>query len=106
MANVINSFTAAGQSASFRPNVCARSTNSGAFNIVLTGSGVGSIQLERSFDDGTTWCPIYAGGTQLYQWSYAGSNLSETAEEIEAAVIYRLNCTAWTSGAIAYRLSR
>lgn len=106
MANVTGSFTATGQSATFAPRVAPRDTNSGAFNIALSGTGVASIQLEKSFDNGTTWCAVYAGGTQLYQWSYNSSNLTESAEETESGVLYCLNCTAYTSGTVNYRISQ
>lgn len=104
MANVTGSFTATGQSASFQPIIRDRSW--GQFNIALTGTGVASIQLERSFDGGSNWCQMYAGGTQLKTWSYAGTNLSEISEESERNVTYRLNCTSYTSGTISYRLSQ
>lgn len=106
MANVTGSFTATGQSASFKPRVDARSTFGGQFNVSLTGTAVGSVQLEASFDNGTTWCEILAGGAQIYAWTYDGTNLTERAEECEQGVIYRLNCTAYTSGTISYRLSQ
>lgn len=76
------------------------------FNILLTGSGVGSIFLERSFDDGVTWVGVYAAGTQLYSWSYSGSPISETAEDPESNTYYRLRCTALSSGTINYRIGQ
>lgn len=91
-------FGAAGQSGSI--------TLDGEFNITLTGTAVAAVQLEKSFDGGTTWCAIFAGGTQLYQWSYSSSNFSETAEELEAGVRYRLNCTSCSSGTLNYRISQ
>jgi hypothetical protein len=105
MANVTGSFTATGQSASFTPRVATRDTQSGNFSVWLSGTAVASVQLEASFDNGTTWCQIYAGGSQLYVWSYNSVNLKEAVEECEQGVIYRLNCTAYTSGTLAYRLS-
>lgn len=101
---VISTFTATGQSAAFKPVI--RGLAWGAFNIVLTGTAVATVQLERSFDSGVTWSGRFAGGVQLYVWSYAGTNISETAEEVEAGVRYRLNCTAYTSGTVTYRLSQ
>lgn len=106
MANVTGSFTATGQSASFIPFISDRSTKAGVFNIALTGTGVAAIQLEKSFDNGTTWCQLYGGGTQLYQWAYNSVNLSEQATESEQGVIFRLNCTGFTSGTINYRISQ
>lgn len=108
MALVTGTFTATGQSASLNPYASARSTTN-AFNIVLWGTAVATVALERSFDNGTTWVKLYAGGTQLYRWVYDGStlvNISETAEEPEQGVLYRLNCTAYTSGTLSYRISQ
>lgn len=97
---VSGSFTATGQSGGFRV------APGGEFNISLTGTAVASVQLERSFDEGVTWCALYAGGVQLYVWSFSSTNLSEIAEEPERGVLYRLNCTAYTSGTLNYRLSQ
>jgi hypothetical protein len=97
---VSGSFTATGQSPHFPTQ------NGKVFSIALTGTAVGSVQLEKSFDEGATWCQLYAGGVQLKQWSYTGTNIAETYEESEAGVLYRLNCTSYTSGTLTYRLSQ
>lgn len=89
-------FGATGQSSSFVPSV------SRAFNVSIYGTFVGTVQLERSFDD-TNWLPITAAGTQMYLWT---GPASEIAAEIESGVSYRLNCTAYTSGTINYRISQ
>ena len=96
-APVTGTFTATGQSSSFTP-VCGRS-----FNVSLWGTFSGGAQLERSFDGGTTWLPITAAGTQLYKWT---GPASEVVDEAEYGVLYRLNCTAYTSGTINYRISQ
>lgn len=75
----------------------------------FTGAAIsysGSIQLERSFDGGATWlvCNIGTGGT-LAQWAY-GTPVSLTFGEPEREVLYRLNCTALTTGPINYRISQ
>lgn len=95
-APVIGTFGATGQSASFIP-VSGR-----AFNVSVYGTFSASVQLERSFD-GTNWFPITAAGTQLYAWTGAAS---EAAEDAEFNVSYRLNCTAYTSGTVNYRISQ
>lgn len=76
------------------------------FNIFLSGTGVGSVVLERSPDQGVTVFGIYAAGFPLYQWSYAGTNLSEMATEPEEDIYYRLRCTSLSSGTITARLSK
>lgn len=108
MATLAGTFTATGQSANFIPRTAERSTVN-AFNIFLYGTSVATVQLERSFDQGTTWTKIYAGGVQLYRWVYDGStlvNISETMEEPEQGIWYRLNCTSYTSGTLSYRISQ
>jgi hypothetical protein len=93
-------FTATGQSASFTP--ATPDNNRGPFNMSLWGTFVGTVQVERSFDGGTTWLPLTALGTAIP----FTAPCSEVFEELEFGVQYRLNCTAYTSGTINYRLSR
>lgn len=76
---------------------------------VFTGQGVtftGSIQIERSFDGGSTYllCNI-GGGGQLAVYT-AGTPISLTFGEPEREVLYRLNCTALSAGNINYRISQ
>lgn len=67
---------------------------------------VGNIQLERSFDGGSTWLPANIGSSgTLAQWN-AGTPVSITFGEPEKQVLYRLNCIAFTSGVINYRISQ
>lgn len=99
---VTGSFSGTGQSSSFKPVMRAMAW--GAFNVFLNGAGTATIQLEKSYD-GSTWHAIYAAGVQLYVWNYTGTNISETVDEPEPGVVYRLNCTAYTSG-VNYRMSQ
>lgn len=76
---------------------------------VFTGQGVtftGSIQIERSFDGGSTYvlCNI-GGGGQLAVYT-AGTPVSLTFGEPEREVLYRLNCTILSAGNINYRISQ
>lgn len=75
----------------------------GSFNIELSGTWVGTVQLERSFDGGTTFVAAArdTGGTPA---AYT-SNVSIVVAEPEPGVIYRWRCTAYTSGTVAYRIS-
>jgi hypothetical protein len=101
---VAGSFTATGHSASFLVT--------GWFNVSVYGSSgpngswSGTVQLERSFDGGTTWIVAGVGrsGTQNV-WSTANTDASITAFEPEKGMLYRLDCTTYTSGTINYRLS-
>lgn len=108
---VTGSFTATGQSSSFRPVM--RTMAWGQFNVFLSGTAVATVQLERSYDSGTTWCVISvatAGApVQMNRWTYDSgtlANQSSVIEEPEPGVVYRLNCTAYTSGTLAYRISQ
>ena len=70
----------------------------GDFNVSLdftTGSGVGTVEMQRSFDSGATWetTDTYTADTELN--ALAVSNL-----------LWRLNCSAYTSGTIAGRLEQ
>jgi hypothetical protein len=94
---VTTTFTAVGRSASFTP------LSGRGFNISLWGTFVAAIQLERSFDGGTNWLPLTAGGIQLFNWS---APASEVAQEDQNGVLYSLHCTSFTSGPVSYRLSQ
>jgi len=74
----------------------------------FTGSAVnysGSVQLERSFDGGSTWIVANVGGSGQMAIYSAGTPISTSFGEPESEVLYRLNCTAYTSGTINYRIS-
>lgn len=66
----------------------------------------GTVQIERSFDGGRTWIVCNVGGVgQLAQYA-AGTPVSLTFGEPEKSVLYRLNCIAYSSGTINYRISQ
>ena len=75
---------------------------SGRFNLHLSGSFVGTVILERSFDGGATAAPC----TNLGAAVSFSSPSSEILEAPETGVLYRLRCTAYTSGPIQARLSQ
>jgi hypothetical protein len=93
----------------FPPGVTNASVTTGTDNAAtFTGAAInfsGTIQLEKSFNGGATWslANIAQTGT-IAQWT-AGTPLSQTFSESEKQVLYRLNCIAYTSGTINYRLS-
>lgn len=101
LAPVQSTFTATGASAAFAP-ILGRDFNVSLWN-TPGHTFVASVQLERSFDNGVTWLPITAAGTQLYQWT---APASEVANECEGNVLYRLNCTSYTSDTVNYRISQ
>jgi len=98
---VSGTFGATGQSGSF---VSDANNNLGTFNVAVWGTFSGSVTLERSFDGGTTWitCGKDSSGTAATYTAPA----SLTVSEPEQNVLYRLNCTAYVSGTINYRISK
>lgn len=97
-----------------QPFVFARTANA----IVTTGADASAtftdaatkwdatVQIERSFDGGATWlCCNIGGSGQLAQYLDLAS-VQLTFGEPEKEVLYRLNCTEYTSGTIQYRFSQ
>lgn len=95
---VTGAFTATGQSGTLRPSAGR------PFNLSIWGTFTGTIDLERSFDDGSTWlkCSRDSAGTTA-RFTVAASVV---VEEPEAGVLYRLNATALSSGTANYRISQ
>ncbi len=102
MPQVTGAFTATGQSSSIKPHDNVVLGLGPDFNVSIWGTFVGTVQLERSFD-GATWLPLTAAGFGLYAWT---APASEIVSRPESGFQYRLNCTAWTSGTINYRVSQ
>lgn len=67
----------------------------GKFNLSLTGFGAATVSLERSIDGGVNW------GT-VESFTADAEKIGECADSAK----FRLNCTAYTSGTISYRLSK
>jgi hypothetical protein len=84
---VTGSFSGTGQSSSV-------STGSEKVEIEISGTWVAATIIERSFDLGTSWFP----------YRTIVSNMVTILEDTRD-VQYRLNCTAYTSGSVVYRLS-
>jgi|SRR5579884_659531 len=88
-------FTAAGQSQTILLY--------GAFNVSIWGTFSGTVQLQRSFDGGTTWIMRTIDATG--QPASFTAPTSIIVNEPERGVLYQLACTTYTSGTISYRLS-
>ena len=67
-----------------------------SFNLSLFGTWTGSVQVQRSFDAGTTWLDRGAPDT---------ANIESVIAEPERGVSYRLDITR-TTGTIDYRLGQ
>ncbi|HEX8905470.1 MAG TPA: hypothetical protein VF771_11535 [Longimicrobiaceae bacterium] len=73
----------------------------GRFNVAISGTFTGSVQLVRSFDAGTTWLPVTALGVAIV-WTAPGT---ETLEEVEPGVLYSF-LASLTAGTYNGRISR
>ncbi len=67
---------------------------------------VGTVQLEKSYDGGNTWLVAGVGGGGQQAVYTAGTAVGFVVSEPETDVLYRVNCPAYTSGVINYRLSQ
>ena len=65
------------------------------FSLSLRGTWVGTVLVERSFDDGVEWGTVESFTENTEKWGY----------EPEGA-LYRVRCSAYTSGTILYRLGK
>lgn len=90
------SFTATGQSAG--------ALIRGKFNLAIWGTFTASVALERTFDGGTTWlnCSLDAAGSP----NALTVPVALICEEPEPGVLYRLNCSSYTSGTVNWRISQ
>ncbi len=73
------------------------------FSFAIWGTFVGTVALEKSFDGGTTW--IAASSDMAGTPISLSSPIAVCAIEVELGILYRMNCTAFTSGTINYRIS-
>lgn len=91
-------FTGTGQSPTFgaQPDY--------PLNITLSGTFSATVQLERSFDNGSTWFSLTVDSSP---WAVYSTPVSEQAwVPTEAGILYRLNCTSYSSGTVTYRVSQ
>ena len=77
--------------------------SSGVFNLALWGTFSATLRFEKSYDGGTTWIPVSRDLTGTDATFVAPGSLQ--IRDTEAGNLYRVNCTAYTSGTVNYRLS-
>ena len=75
---------------------------------VLIHEGVGTVAIERSFDDGVSWQVISQDAVGTGASYDVSSNVAFNGIVLgqERKALTRLNCTAYTSGTILYRMSQ
>lgn len=76
---------------------------SGVANFLLSGAFVASLRLAVSFDAGTTWIPVTGSDGAVRTFSAPERIVLDEPEE---GVVYRIECTSWTSGTVAWRFSK
>ena len=79
----------------------------GEFNVLISG-GIGTVDVQRSFDAGATWYTISqdTAGTPASYTTGGSVAFNGVLEEHEGSMLYRLSCTGYTSGTITYRISQ
>lgn len=70
-----------------------------------TGTGVGTVTLERSTDDGRTWATARKPDFTNASWTNADVNVDFDIDA-EGGGQFRFHCTAFTSGTIYTRIGR
>lgn len=66
----------------------------GDYSLSISGFGTATVVLQRSFDNGSTWKDVES----------FTANVEKNGSEPLSQTLYRLNCTAYTSGTLAYTL--
>ena len=75
----------------------------GCFNVAVWGVFTGTVQVQCSFDGGTTWIPVINKRTGAMITFTAPGAIQE--DEVEPGVQYRCQMTAYTSGTANVRIS-
>jgi len=94
------------QSFTFAPTGAAIRVSGADSKATFTGAGIGwtgLVNIERSFDGGSTWIVCNAGPSLA---QYPSGPVNTSWNEPERGVLYRLNCVAYSSGTINYRISQ
>lgn len=81
----------------------ALTLHAGLYNLTVSGTFVGTWTLQRSNDGGSTWADVTD-----YTGVVVGSTTTMNTVLIDAEdnIKVRVNCSAYTSGTISYRLAQ
>ena len=71
-----------------------------------TGTGVGTIEIERSTDEGVTWVVLRKPDFTTASFSNTDGDIDLNVDHQGAGARYRFNCSAFTSGGISCRLGQ
>lgn len=75
----------------------------GNFNISIQGTFDATFVIERSLDDGDAWEELTAQGVTISTYT---DEMSESFYEPEPQALYRIRCSAYTSGAALIRIGK
>ncbi len=75
----------------------------GRLNVTISGTFTGTVQIERSLDNGVTWVPR---GVESATSLRLTAPVALVLEEAESGALYRSNCTAFTDGLATARISQ
>ena len=97
--SVVGTFTGTGSSSSLELL--------GEFNVLIT-DGIATVEVKRSFDNGSNWYTVSldSTGTPASYTTASGVAFNGVVEEREKDIIYKLECTSYTSGTVTYRFSQ
>ena len=75
---------------------------------VLISGGAGTVVIKKSWDSGSSWYAVSknADGDDAEYTTASDVAFNGMVEEHEGRVLYKLECTAFTSGTITYRMSQ
>lgn len=77
----------------------------GHANVLIGGSFVATVQVQKSFDGGVTWFIVSRDSAGALA-EYTSPGFNGTIIEPESQILYRVECTAFTSGTVIWRISR
>jgi hypothetical protein len=94
---VVGSLTGTGVGSTFQPGSSGQ-----PFNVFIYGTFSATVTVVRSFDQGATWQTVLKPDVATAATFTAAANFA--AFEPNADVLWAINCTAYTSGKIQYRI--
>lgn len=71
-----------------------------SFVAILRGNGVGTVKLQRSYDNGANWNDVVRpGNASLVSYTKTATDtFTETIDSPDGRALWRFTCSAYTSG--------